>query len=263
MSDALAVGSRLLVAWAVALALLLWPRLPPFWRRGLALLASALGIVFLIAATRAEGLRETPTMADFLVGEPLVAHYSYAAASLPHYVMTASCLLLGTLGLALSDRQVNALARHWLALAIALSLMVTVLRFSLEKAAAPPGWARVVGITWLAPVIGAVFAANVRREGGGPRALLTSLAVYAVTVRAAVALWMLTASTFRLGSHYDVSAISVVIEPFTHRVHEFAPGSLSQVMTLGVLPQLVFWPLFTVVAGLLGAVGVLAVERET
>src|SRR5436190_968198 len=80
-------------------------------------------------------------------------------------------------------------------------------RFWLEKVAAPPAWCYAVGVTWLAPVVGAFFAFNLRRERKGKAALLTVLLLYALAVRGAVAALMVAASTLRLGSHYDVSAL--------------------------------------------------------
>src|SRR5947207_203975 len=78
--------------------------------------------------------------------------------------------------------------------AIGLGLGVTALRFALEKVAAPTSWTQAVGITWLAPVVGAVFLARLREEGRGLKALLGALAVYAVAARGTVALLMVAAS---------------------------------------------------------------------
>ena len=64
---------------------------------------------------------------------------------------------------------------------------------------------------------------------------------------------MVAASMLRLGSHYDVSALASVQNPFTGRIYHFVPGSFSQVWNVGVIPQLAVWPVFTVVAGVLGA----------
>jgi hypothetical protein len=239
--------------WFVAALLLFWPRLPAAWRRLLALLTSGSGIVFLILAVRSEGLRETPTLSVFLMGDPYVTHRASALASLPYYSASGVCLLLGTTALALSDRLVERLSRRWLVFAIGVSLAVTLYRFVLEKIAAPWSWTQVVGITWIAPVVGAFFAASVRRDGRGTKALLGALLAYAFSVRAAVAGLMVLASTLRLGSHYDISALVRVTNPITRQVYEFAPGSLTQVMSLGVIPQLGVWPVYTVVSGLIGA----------
>ena len=63
---------------------------------------------------------------------------------------------------------------------------------------------------------------------------------------------MLVATWLRLGSHYDISALSSVRNPITGRTHEFVPGSLDQLVSLIAWPQLVFWPAYTLVVGLMG-----------
>jgi hypothetical protein len=243
-----------LAASTVGALLLCWPRLSASWRRTLALCTSGAGLVFLILALNTQGLRESASTAVFLVGRPYVTEHVSASASLPYYVATALCLLLGTAGLALSEDVVRVLRDRWLATAIVLSLTVTATRFWLEKVAAPPTLCWAVGVTWLAPVVGAVFAFNLRREGkGGLGALAPALLLYGFAVRAAVAALMVAASTQRLGSHYDVSALVRVRNPFTGSLYTFVPGSLHQVWTVGVIPQLAVWPVYTVLAGLLGA----------
>lgn len=246
-------ASTLLAIWTVASVLLWWAQLTPPRRRSLAILASALGVVFLILAVNTEGLRESPTLAVFLLGTPYVTETASASASLPYYVATAACLLLGFAGLAVGDELAGSLQRRWLLTAVAVSLLVTAARFSLEKVAAPASWTQAVGVTWMAPVVGAFFAWCLRAEGKGFLALLKALALYALAVRGAIAALMVVASTFRLGSHYDVSALVLVQNPLTDRVYRFDPGSLSQIVHVAVLPQLLAWPVYTVLAGLLGA----------
>jgi len=249
-----------LAVWAAGAALLCWPRLPGPWRRALALATSAAGLVFLILALNTQGLRESASTAVFLMGRHYVTEQVSATASLPYYVATALCLLLGTAGLALSEDAVRAVRERWLATAIVLSLAVTATRFWLEKVAAPPAWCYAVGVTWLAPVVGAFFAFNLRRERKGKAALLTVLLLYALAVRGAVAALMVAASTLRLGSHYDVSALVRIQNPVSGRFYEFAPGSFSQVWNVGVIPQLAAWPVYTVLAGLMGAALALGVS---
>ena len=112
-------------------------------------------------------------------------------------------------------------------------------------------WTHPVGITWLAPVVGAVFLRRARDEGKGYRAVIRGLAIYALASRGAVALLMVIATTWRLGSHYDLSRVTDVW--FWGDMHHFDPGSPHQILYLGVLPQLTFWVAYTVVTGLLGA----------
>jgi hypothetical protein len=242
-----------LAIFAVAATLLFWPRLASRWRRRLAVLSSASGIVVLVLGMRAEGFRESPTTAVFLVGTPYVIETASASAGLPYYVATGALLLLGLVGLAIGERDAAFLARHWLLSAVALSLLVTALRFLLEKAAAPAAWTHAVGVTWLAPAAGAYFAMCVKQERRGLRALLSSLVLYALAARGAVAALMVVATTLRAGSHYDVSPLTVVQNPFTGRAYSFAAASLEQIVTVALVPQLVVWPIYTVLAGLTGA----------
>jgi hypothetical protein len=251
--DALAKAWDMLVVWTVAGALLFWPHLVPRWRTALALLANAAGVGFLILAVNTEGLRETPTVSVFLMGRGYVTQSAEALASLPYYVMTGVCFLIGTGGLAASEALALRLRRRWLRWAIALAFATTALRFALEKVAAPHPWTQAVGITWAAPVVGAFFLFNVRRERRPLAGLLLSLLAYGFASRAAVVCLMAAASAFRLGSHYDISPLVRVANPFTREVYDFVPGSFHQIVSLGVLPQLGVWPFYTVLSGLIGA----------
>ncbi|HVD77740.1 MAG TPA: hypothetical protein VNH43_09025 [Vicinamibacteria bacterium] len=239
---------------AVAAALLWWGRLPGPWRRALAVLTSGLGVLFLVGALRAEGHRESATMAVVVLGPAYVTEQASASASLPYYVMTGVCLLLGTAGLAVSDATARRLGSRWMATAIVLSLLVTATRFALDKAAAPPSWTRPIGVTWLPPIVGAFFVLNAKKEGRGLRNVAWLLLAYGFAVRGAVALLSVLATTLRLGSHYDVSNLVYIKNPMTTQWHEFAAGSFEQLFFLTLLPQLVFWPIYTVAAGMIGAV---------
>lgn len=250
-----------LAVWATVALLFAWGHLPGPWRRGLAVLASALGLLCLIFAVNTEGLRESPTMAAFLLGAPSVTQSASASASLPYYVLTGVLLLLGTLGLAVPGETARWLTRRPLAVAIVLSLGVTLLRFTLEKVAAPSSWTYAAGIVWLGPAVGAYLALGLRGTGRGLGTLLRDLAVYALAARGFVALLAVLATLLRAGTHYDVSPVTVVRLPLGHDLYHFAPGGLGQVVFVAVLPQLVFWPIFTLVTGVLGAGIVLLTAR--
>jgi len=243
----------LLAVWAVSTLLLWWGRLPGPWRRAAALLASGAGVAFLILAMKSEGFRESPTVSVFLMGTPQVMTTASASSSLSYYLLTAVCLLVGFVGLAAGDGLARALGQRWMITAIGLSMVVTALRFGLEKVAAPTGLTHGVGVTWVAPVVGAFFALSLRAEGKGWRALVAALFAYALVVRGGIAMFMVVASLLRLGSHYDVTPMVLVRMPFSERLYGFEPGSLSQILSVAVVPQLVFWTLYTVLAGLLGA----------
>jgi hypothetical protein len=243
----------MLAAWTVGAALLWWPQLTGASRRKLALLSSAAGLVAMMLAMSTEGFRESPTVAVFVLGTTYVTEKASASASLPYYVLTGVFLSLGFFGLALGDEEARALGRRWLLTALALSWLVTAIRFLLEKVAAPPFWTQAVGVTWLAPVVGAFFALNLRAEGRGFRSLLAALVVYAYGVRLVVAGLMTVATRMRLGSHYDVSALVLVYSPLTGYPYTFQEGSAAQILGVVFIPQLLIWPIYTVVAGLLGA----------
>jgi len=246
--------------WAVAAALLAWGDLPGRLRLGLSLTVSVAGLVFLVLATSTEGFRETQSTTVFLVGPPQVTGLASASASLPYYVLTAFCLLLGTLGVVASDGAAQMASRRFLAWAVVVSLTVVVVRFLLEKAAAPADWVRAFGVFWLPPVVGAWFYLHGRAQGAGPGRLAVWLLAYALLVRGFVAALYVVATRFHLGSHFDLSSVTLA-EGFWGKVYHFQPGSFTQLASLALIPQLVVWPLFTVTAGFLGA-GMVAVVRR-
>src|SRR5262245_12105782 len=129
MLGATPIALRLVAIWAMAALALSWSHLDALWRRAVALLASGGGLVFLILALNAAGQRETATTGAFLLGPSTIVGKASASASLPYYVMTGFCLLLGTAGLAVSDDAARRLTKHWLAVAVCLSVLVTMLRF--------------------------------------------------------------------------------------------------------------------------------------
>jgi hypothetical protein len=244
---------HLLAIWAVAGLLLCWGRLPVVWRRGLALVASAAGLVFLFLAFNTVGERETATTGAFLLGPQYVTGKTQASASLPYYVMTGVCLLLGTVGLAVPTAAARRLADHWMASAIGLSVLITVVRFVLEQAAAPAFWIWTAGITALPPVMGAFFAWSAGATPRSWRRLAVALLAYGLAVRAWVAALYIAATTLHLGSHYDLSEVARFTN-FDGTVSVFTPASVGQVVKLAILPQLFFWPFYTLLAGLMGAV---------
>lgn len=247
--------------WGAAAMLLWWGRMPGETRRAIALASSAVGLIMLMLALNTEGQREAPTTAEFLLSGRYVTGHVSASASLPYYVLTGVCLLLGTAGLVVPDHQARRLDGHWFAAAVALSLAVTALRFTLEKVAAPITWTNAVGVTWLPPIVGAYFLLHLRERGRGIGALALRLLAYALLVRTAVTLLMVAATVNRLGSHYDLSGFTRVRVPVSGAIHHFAPGSWEQIAFLGAIPQLTFYVGHTVVMGLIGA-GLFALATE-
>ena len=241
------------LAWALAVLMHWWPRLPAAWRLRVSVATSAAGIGFLVAAVQAEGLRESALTSVVLVGPATLTATASASASLYYYVLTAACLLLGFAGLALGEPLSRWLSPRWLVTSVAVAWGVTVVRFLLEKSAAPALLVQALGVTWLAPVAGAYFAASLLPARPGWKPLLRGLLAYAFLVRGFVAAVGIAATRFGLGSHYDVSAVTMVPVALTGEVYGFAPGSWRQAFWLTLVPQLVVWPVFTVLAGVLGA----------
>jgi hypothetical protein len=241
------------LAWALALLLHWWPRLPGAWRRRLAVATSALGIVFLVAALEAEGLRESALTSVVLVGPATLTATASASASYYYYVLTTACLLLGFAGLVFGEPLSRWLAPRALVSSAAVAWLVTLVRFLLEKSAAPTLLVQVLGVTWLAPVAGAAIATAQPPGRTGGKPFFRTLLAYAFLVRGFVALTGVLATQLGLGSHYDVSAVTAVPVTLTGRTYVFVPGSWEQALWLTLVPQLVFWPAFTVLAGLLGA----------
>ena len=251
-----------LLVWTLSAVILNWGRLSLPWRRRLSLAFSGAGLAFLFLALNTGGLRESASTGAFLIGTPYVTGTVSASASLPYYVMTGLCLLLGTTGLALPESSVASSRKHWLLTAIALSLGTSALRLVLELAAAPPAWTWAAGVTQLAPLVGAFFALSVRAERGSWGRIAGSLLAYGLAARGGIALLYVLATSLNLGSHYDLSATDVAVKnPLTGTAYHFAAGSFAQLVNLAIVPQLVFWPVYTLLAGLLGAgVALLAVR---
>jgi hypothetical protein len=244
--------ATVLLIWLVAGTMLAWGWLPGRWRRFVSVLTSAAGLGFLLAAINSEGLREAPTVGVFLMGMPYATQQASASAGLPYYILTGICLLLGTAGLAVGDDLARGLERRWMATAVALGFGVVAVRAALERVATPVSITQVFGVVWLAPVVGAFFYVVLRAEGKGWRELTVALLVYAYAVRGIVTVLYLLATGFHLGSHFDLSSAWEVATPWGRTLH-FVPGTPEQFGDLVLFPQLVFWPLYTLLSGLMGA----------
>jgi hypothetical protein len=249
--------ATLLLTAALALALAVpmhwWPRLSASHRRRLSIATSLAGLGFLVAALRSEGLRESALTSLVLVGPATLTARASASASLYYYVLTGVSLLLGFAGLILSDPIARWLRPRPLLSSVAVAWLVTVVRFLLEKSAAPSLLVEAMGVTWLAPVAGVYLALAQRADRPGAAALLRALLRYAFLVRGVVALVGVAATRFAAGTHYDVSPLTEVAAGFGARSFVFAPGSWDQLLWLTLLPQLVIWPAFTVLVGMAAA----------
>jgi hypothetical protein len=239
------------LSWALGALMHWWPRLPPKWRRTASIAFSALGLAFLVAGLSAEGLRETAFASSHVLG-PAYVTATTAKASLAYYQLAGVSLLLGFAGLVLGEPLSRWLWKHYLVSAVLVAWLVTVMRFLLERSAAPRIVTEAVGITWMAPVAGAWLAYCLRDGDRQPRELLRLLVGYAYLVRGFVALVAVVATRLHLGTHYDVSPVTGVIvggASFT-----FEGGSWAQIFWLTLVPQLVVWPAFTVAVGLVAGV---------
>ncbi len=246
------VALTIVLSWALGGLMHFWPRFPGRWRRAVSVASSAAGLAFLVAGTVAEGLRETETTSLVVLGPSFLTATASASASLHYYVLTAVCLLLGFAGLVFGEPLARWLSRHWLFAAAFVAWLITVMRFLLEKSAAPHLLTQVVGITWMAPVAGALFGVCLRDEGRGGRELVRPLVTYAFLARGFVVLVAVLATRLQLGTHYDVSPLVRVSLGLTGTEQSFVAGSWSQLFWLSFVPQLVVWPLYTVAAGLAG-----------
>jgi hypothetical protein len=245
----------LTIVLASCLAVLMhwWPRLAAPRRMRLSVATSVAGLGFLVAALQAEGLREAALVSDVLVGQATRTAIASASASLYYYVLTAVCLVLGFAGLVFGEPLARWLAPRALVNCVAIAWLLTLVRFLLEKSAAPPVLVQAVGVTWLAPVAGAYLATALPGARPAASTFVRTLVAYAFLVRGFVAAAAVAATRLGLGTHYDVSAATSVPVALTGGSFSFVPGSVGQVLWLVLLPQLVVWPAFTVAAGLLGA----------
>ena len=254
----------ILAAWCAAAVVLSWSHWPARARAAAGLLLSALGLAFIVVALQTEGVDETFSRAVYIAGPTYIADQVSAAASLKHYILAGLCLALGTAALAVNDVGARWLGRRPIGVAIVYSLAVTGLRFLLERAAAPQLLSYAVGITWLAPVIGVFFAINMRREvEAGLLRLPRSLAIYGLATRAAVAVLVVFATRLELGSHYDISALTRVRSFLSGREYVFESASWQQIGELAIVPQILVWPIYTIlVGGLAGGLVLVLLPRR-
>ena len=245
----------LTVALAATLAVPMhwWPRLAAPHRRRLSIATSLAGLGFLVAALRSEGQRDTALRSLVLVGPATATAHASATASLYYYVLTGVCLLLGFTGLIASDSLARWLRPRPLLSTAAVAWLVTLVRALLEKSAAPSVLVDAVGVTWLAPFAGAYLALALERRRIGAAALWPELLRYAYLVRVVVAAVGVTATRLGAGTHYDVSPLTEVAVAFSDRTWVFEAGSWTQLFWLTLLPQLLIWPVFTVLVGMAGA----------
>ncbi len=251
----MATLATLLTAWSLGVLLHWWPRLPAASRRRLGIVTNVAGLAFLIAALRAEGPRESAMTSAVLLGTSYRTAIESAQASYSYYVLTAACLLLGFAALAVGELLAGWLAAHPVLSCAAVAWLLTLVRFLLEKSAAPTLLAEAIGVTWMIPIAGAYLAVTLPPGDAGWRSLVRRLAAYAFLVRGAIALGSVLATRRGLGTHYDVSSLTALSIGSAGHLYTFAPAGWSQILWLTLLPQLVAWPVVTVLLGLLAGIG--------
>jgi hypothetical protein len=248
------LAATLITAWSLGVLLHWWPRLasPSRWRLGV--VTNVAGLAFLIAALRAEGSRETAMTSAVLLGTAYRTAIESAQASYSYYVLTAACWLLGFAALVFGEPLARWLSVHPVLSSAAVAWLVTLVRFLLEKSAAPALLVQAMGVTWMIPIAGVYLAVTLPPGETGWRPLARRLAGYAFLVRGMVALTSVVSTRLGLGTHYDVSSLTVLVLGFTGHSYTFAPSSWQQLLWLTLLPQLVAWPAVTLLIGLLGGI---------
>lgn len=233
------------VAACVIACVLCYGHLSRRRRRLLAVSSIGIGSVFLAIAYGATGDRTTRLRALFLHHHCVVDEPTAPAAMLP-LLLGVTALSAGLLGL-LGGRS----TRLGLAAPLTLAAVLTTLRYGIDLAAAPEPLAHAFGVTWMIPGLG-LFAA-LRQQQGESKSLLLDLAVLAIGIRAPALTANAITTHFDLGSHYSLVRVERIAIPFADGPAHFVPQSLHQFLLLGVLPQLVIWPLITFAGALLCA----------
>ncbi len=246
--------ATLITAWSLGALLHWWPLLSASHRRQLGVASNVAGLAFLIAALRAEGSRETAITSAVLLGTSSRTAIESAQASYSYYVLTAACLLLGFAALVIGEPLARRLAARPVLGCAAVAWLITLVRFLLEKSAGPALLAQAVGVTWMIPIAGAYLAVTLPPRDNGWRPLARRLLAYAFLVRGMVALASVVATRHGLGTHYDVSSLTVLALGPADQVLHFAPAGWPQLFWLALLPQLVAWPAVTLLVGLLSGI---------
>ena len=181
---------------------------------------------FLVAAVQAEGLRESALTSVVLVGPATLTATASASASLYYYVLTAVCLLLGFAGLAFGETLSRWLAPRSLLSSVAVAWLVTVVRFLLEKSAAPALLVQAIGVTLARPRRRRLPRDRPARRAAGRRRAPPARS--SPTRSSSAASWRSSASSPRASAsarHYDVSGLTSVPVALTGDTFAFVPGS--------------------------------------
>ncbi len=239
----------------VAFAVFRWSRIPKAARRGIAWTLLAVGMTCLLAAPFLHGGYSVDI--SLLIGGPYPYKVETIERSFAGLAAGLGVLLLVLGALAGSSELLPALGS--LGTAWALTAGVLLLRVFIEKLGVQPAVANFVGIIWLAAPVGIVFGLEAAAADTG-RQLWGRLVAYAYGVRVAVLLLMLLVTHFGLGTHFDNSGVtSFKVFGKTYRVES---RSWEQYRNLIVLPQLVLWPIVTIVVGVLsGGIAYLIARR--
>jgi hypothetical protein len=134
---------------------------------------------------------------------------------------------------------------------VAIALLMTALRFAVDVAAASEPVAHAFGILWMAPALGA--NSTLLQPGESRRAWIVKAAYLS---RLPAILATVLATHFRLGTHYSLASIERIELPFVDARFLCSPLDGTQWLLAIAIPQLVLWPLLTIiVAATVGAHG--------
>lgn len=219
----------------------MWPALPVRPRRAAAALALVAGLGLAGYGAGLDGERGAATRALFLNHHCVVDEPRAPAALLP---LAAAFALIAAAGAGLAGGQRISPRDLPLSRPLLMAASLVLLRFAIDRAAAPEPLAHAFGLVWMIP--GLALFAHVRA-----RAPVRDLALVALLVRLPAAAAVGAATAFDLGSHFSLVRVERIAAPWRAAPIVFEPGSLQQFAALGLLPQLVIWPLLALAAGAL------------
>lgn len=234
------------LVFVTALVIFYWRTIPYFWRNVISGLAGISGLATIIFGLTLK----SPSVAGI---EAIFFGTAYETSREIHAGYLSSLVFgLGLILFALAGCFPGLLKRfswteHILFVPLSLSVVFLIWRLLLEKTAAPSALSSMIGMIWLPPAIGVFLAFELTGKKHRVKELIRTLAMYAWLARSLVAVLMVTLSFLKLGSHYDISAVTSIDSPFGKR--SYSPNSFRHHLELIYIPQLLFWPLVTIVAG--------------
>lgn len=230
----------------VALVIFYWRSIPYNWRTAVSALVGVSGLAMIIYGFTRKGLSVVSVEAIFFA-QPYEASREIHSQYLSFLVFGAGLLLFAVAGYYSGLLKRFQWTEHILFVPLTLSFVFVVWRLLLEKTAAPNSLSSMIGVVWLPPAIGVFLAFELAGKKHRVKELIKALAVYAWAVRIPVAALMVALSFLKFGSHLDLSAITSINSPFGKLT--YSPNTFRHHLNLIYIPQLLFWPLYTIVVG--------------